>query len=102
EPLDRLAPVARELDLVALELARAPRRLAHGPLVVHHQDLHPPHCAYGKWKGVKPARPPPSRGRRRRRRRTGGPGVPQGDVSPGYGARGGVSVEGAAPASSRR
>ena len=37
---ERLAAVVRELDLVALELERAPQRLAHGALVVDDQDLH--------------------------------------------------------------
>ena len=40
EPLERLRAVLGELDLVALELERAPQRLAHGPFVVDHQDLH--------------------------------------------------------------
>ena len=40
EPLERLDAVLGELDLVALELERAPQRLAHGPLVVDDQDLH--------------------------------------------------------------
>ena len=40
EQVERLLPVGRELDLVALELERAPKRLAHGPLVVHHEDSH--------------------------------------------------------------
>src|SRR6185312_4798707 len=40
EALERLRPVLGQLDLVALELERAPQRLPDGPLVVDHQDLH--------------------------------------------------------------
>ncbi len=40
EPVQRLAPVGGELDLVPLELERAPQRLAHGAFVVDDQDLH--------------------------------------------------------------
>ena len=42
---ERLAAVGLELDLVALELERAPERLTHRPLVVHDHDLHGGHCA---------------------------------------------------------
>ena len=38
--VERLGAVRGELDLVALELERAPQRLAHGALVVDDQDLH--------------------------------------------------------------
>ncbi len=42
---ERLGAVGRQLDLVALELERAPERVAHGALVVHDQDLHDANCA---------------------------------------------------------
>ena len=42
EALERLVAVGSELDLVALELERAPQRLPHGPFVVYDQDLHGP------------------------------------------------------------
>ena len=45
EALDRLGPVGSQLHLVALELERAPQRLAHCAFVVHHQDLHGRNCA---------------------------------------------------------
>jgi len=38
---ESLVSVARELDLVALELERTPKRLAHGSLVVDDENLHP-------------------------------------------------------------
>jgi hypothetical protein len=34
--------VGGELDLVSLELERAPQGLPHGPFVVYDQDLHGP------------------------------------------------------------
>ena len=37
-----LVAVGGELDLVTLELERAPQGLPHGPLVVYDQDLHGP------------------------------------------------------------
>ena len=40
EPIERLAAVSRQLDAVTLELERAPKRLAHGALVVHYEDAH--------------------------------------------------------------
>ena len=40
EPLERLASVLGEVDVVALELERAAERVAHGRLVVDDQDLH--------------------------------------------------------------
>ena len=44
QPLERLLAVARELDLVPLELERAPQRVAHGAFVVDDENLHRPHC----------------------------------------------------------
>ncbi len=38
EPLERLATVDGKVDLVALELERAPQRVAHGTLVVDDED----------------------------------------------------------------
>ena len=43
---------AGELDLVPLELERAPQRLAHGPFVVDHQDLHGTNCAHPNLKSA--------------------------------------------------
>src|SRR6266511_3554133 len=42
EPVERLVAVRCELDLVALELERAPQRLANGPFVVDDENLHAP------------------------------------------------------------
>jgi hypothetical protein len=42
KPLESLAAVGRELDLVALERQRALQRSTHGGLVVDHEDAHSP------------------------------------------------------------
>jgi hypothetical protein len=42
EAVQSLAAVCGELDLVSLELERAPKGLPHGPFVVYDQDLHGP------------------------------------------------------------
>ena len=44
EPFERLLAVVRELDLVPLELERAPQRVAHGAFIVDDENLHRPHC----------------------------------------------------------
>ena len=40
QPVERLAPVGRELDLVALQLERSAERLANRALIVDYEDLH--------------------------------------------------------------
>ena len=42
EAVQGFVAVGGELDLVSLELERAPQGLPHGPLVVYDQDLHGP------------------------------------------------------------
>jgi hypothetical protein len=42
EAVESLVAVGGELDLVPLELERAPQGLSHGPFVVYDQDLHGP------------------------------------------------------------
>jgi hypothetical protein len=42
EAVQSLVAVGGELDLVSLELERAPQGLPHGPFVVYDQDLHGP------------------------------------------------------------
>ena len=62
ERLERLAAVARDLDLVALERERARERLLHGRLIVDYEDLGPlahrsPDLTRGRDRGEGRARP---------------------------------------------
>ena len=41
QPIERLTTVGSHVDVVAVEGQRAAQRLAHGPVVVDHEDAHP-------------------------------------------------------------
>ena len=55
QPLECLRAVLGQFDLVAFELQRAAKRLPHGPLVVHHKDLHVRIVAPEAERGVRSA-----------------------------------------------